>query len=260
MLYIFGGERKKRLRYALAFEKKLDFLPIGTMLQNLGKLADNRRRYALLQLQRRAVALHLDAGETDREEVIRKIMEKEQRVYSSKTEFTKEERELLGELTALEIVCNKIKEHMRKNNIDYKYKDEDKQKIFEFLLEKIRYFQIPNFEGEWEDELAKLILRLARGRALCHGRIEITFDDVKRVTDILEQHAKELNYWKEPEQIQAKLFAYPIEETEDPFSWMKRFLELNPDIERWEFVDEVKKHFPDLTTDEIEEFYNEEKP
>ena len=109
----------------------------------------------------------------------------------------------------------------------------------------------------WEANLKKLVIRLAQGRALCHGRIKVKYEDFERVINILEQHAKELGYWKEPEAIQEKLYQYPVEE--DPFDWMKKFLELNPDVPKWEFVDEVKRHFPDLLTDEIEQFYEDEK-
>jgi len=177
LLPFFGREEREAVSYARKYQERTDFWMVGTMLKDLGKLKDQRRKDVLLQLSRRCVALHLTSNSP--KELTRRVMTEEIGM-AKKKQFNE---------TELSKLAFFVETTRQKGDITY----EDWDWTENYLTRESEMFSLGE-DTYWAGDLRRLILRLSKGRALGFGRTIIENADLKYITTILKKHAVSLNY------------------------------------------------------------------
>lgn len=196
LLALFGTEERAAVRYGELFYRQTNSWCIGTLLEDLGGLKDSdsyvRRKLLIEQLLRRSIALRLSSSsKTDIEEYTAEVVDEELLSFRSYGKW----RKRLEAFQALSRRAEVAKSILRSGAKSFIVDEGDLDEIRGLLSERTQRFYISE-HVEWGRELQRLVLRLAKGRAIAENRLRIRADDVRYILDILEKHANELGYFR----------------------------------------------------------------
>lgn len=193
LLPVFGGEHGRRMREGEVFDtSSFKTVPVGTLLpgwrdfEGEGKSAA-RRTHTLEQLLRRCIVMRLESSVEDESmsnEYMQMCFSKTfaNVHYERRVDFSGERRKFLRTLNYA-------------NKTDDVYFELDHLADSKKMLNGVRKHIVISENVRYSEEFPKLVLKLAKGRALAYGRDWADYNDVKYIADMLVAHAKRVGMW-----------------------------------------------------------------